>query len=146
MIVPVSSAHPTTAYGTSYNGVFNATTSSIFNFDIPSTVTGTCSLVFLWPNQSSLVTSSYTTSGSGDIQVQQLATVATQATTYATVGAVAANLGAFYVYPGTSTVVSSGKCAAGKTVSYEVSATGSFALSYFQDYNPSAIGLYIVEC
>lgn len=79
LIVPVSSASPDTAYGTGYNGIVNSTVSTIFNFDIPSSYSGkTCSLVFLFPLQSQLETSSYTFSGNGAIDFKQLGSVATQ--------------------------------------------------------------------
>ena len=72
----------------------------------------------------------------------------------------------FTVTSGSSTIVASGPCAAGTTVSYELTAEGTTELYYFQgmltvihatsvlefeltdmiDWNPSAIGLYIVEC
>jgi hypothetical protein len=55
-------------------------------------------------------------------------------------------LGSFAVAPGNSYTVASGACAAGQRVSYELCATGDYALNYFQDYNPSPIGLYIREC
>ena len=79
LIVPVSSTSPNTAYGTGYNGIVNSTVSTIFNFDIPSSYSGkTCSLVFLFPLQSQLETSSYTFSGNGAIDFKELSSVATQ--------------------------------------------------------------------
>ncbi|PQE08413.1 GPI anchored cell wall protein [Rutstroemia sp. NJR-2017a BBW] len=148
LIVPVSSASPSTAYGTSYNGVVNSTVSSIFNFDIPSSYTGTCSLVFLFPTQDQLETSSYTFSGNGDVDFAQLSTIATQSTTYGSVGSVENDFGTFTVTPGSSTVISTFACPAGETVSYELSegASGTTDLWFFQDYNPSPLGLYITTC
>ncbi|TVY75844.1 putative but2-like protein [Lachnellula suecica] len=146
LIVPVSSTSPNTAAGTSYNGNIDSTTSSIFNFDIPSSYTGTCSLVFLFPEQSQLETSSYTFSGNGVLDFKQLSTVATQSTTYANQGTVKSDLGDFTVKPGTSTVVATFACPAGQAVSYEISSVSGTSLEYFQDYNPSPIGLYITSC
>ncbi|PQE29433.1 gpi anchored cell wall protein [Rutstroemia sp. NJR-2017a WRK4] len=148
LIVPVSSASPSTAYGTSYNGVVNSTVSSIFNFDIPSSYTGTCSLIFLFPTQDQLETSSYTFSGNGDVDFAQLSTIATQSTTYGSVGSVEKDFGTFTVTPGSSTVISTFACPAGETVSYDLSegASGTTDLWFFQDYNPSPLGLYITTC
>jgi len=120
--------------------------SSIFNFDIPTSYTGTCSLVFLFPEQSQLTTSSYTFSGSGEIDFKQLSTVAAQATTYANQGGVEADFGVKTVTPGTSIVVETFSCPAGETVSFELIAKSGTSLTYFQDYNPSPIGLYITTC
>jgi len=165
LIVPVSSAHPDTAYGTQYFAGVNSTFSTIFNFDLPASSAGkTCTLEFLLPNAKDLVTSSYTMSGTGGIDFKQLASPATQATTFANQPAVAKDLGSFTVTSGSSTIVASGPCAAGTRVSYELTAEGNTELYYFQgmlndasyivklrlthplDWNPSAIGLYIVEC
>lgn len=148
LIVPVNKDSPTTAGGTSYNGTFSSTVSSIFNFDIPEPDAGkTCSLVFLLPTQNELVSSAFSLSGSGGLDVAQLKSPATEQTSYNTVRAVASDLGGpRSVTPGNEYVIASGSCAAGETVSYEVSATGSLALNYFQDSSAAAIGFYITVC
>jgi hypothetical protein len=146
LIVPVSSSMPNKAYGTSYNGKITPDTSSIFNFDIPSSYTGTCSLVFLFPEQKDLQTSSFTFSGNGEVDFKQLSNVASQSTTYANQGGVKTDFGKQTVKPGSSTVVSTFPCPAGQAVSYEVSSVSGTSLEYFQDYNPSPIGLYITSC
>ena len=148
LIVPVNKDSPTTAAGSSYNGTFSATVSSIFNFDIPETDSGkTCSLVFLLPTQDELVSSAFTLSGSGGLDVAQLKSPATQQTSYSTIPAVASDVGGpTSVVPGNEYVITSGSCAAGQTISYEVSATGSLALNYFQDSTAAAIGFYITVC
>jgi hypothetical protein len=146
LIIPVSSAKPTTAFGTSYFGSINSTFSSIYNFDIPASFAGkTCSLEFFLPNKP-LITSDYTFSGTGAIDFALLKGPATQSTTFANAPAVAKDLGTFTITPGSSTVVVSGPCAPGTVVSYELTAKDSTALYYFQDYNSPAIGLYVVEC
>ena len=148
LIVPVDKNSPTTASGTSYNGTFSSTVSSIFNFDIPASDSGkTCSLVFLLPSQGDLVTSAFTLSGSGGLDFARLVSPATAQTSYSNVPAVAKDLGGpTSVTPGNEYVIGSGPCYAGETISYEVSATGSLAMSYFQDSAASAIGLYITVC
>src|SRR5579871_2367270 len=68
LIIPIDSSNPSLAPGTSYNGKVSGTISSIFNFDFPESYAGkTCSLMFLFPPQSQLQTSSYTFSGNGGI-------------------------------------------------------------------------------
>ncbi|RFU30873.1 hypothetical protein B7463_g5437, partial [Scytalidium lignicola] len=147
LIVPISSSTPNTAAGTSYFGTISSNTSTIFNFDIPPTYSGhTCSLIFLLPEKSQLETSSYTFSGSGSIDVSQLSSVAAQGTTWSNAPSVASDLGDFTITPGSSTLVKSFACPAGTAVSYELSAVGDTYLNYFQDWNPSPIGLYITTC
>ena len=148
LIVPVNKDEPEAAGGTSYNGTISSSISSIFNFDIPSSDSGkTCTLVFLLPTQSELTTSAFSLSGSGGFDVAELSSPATESTSYNSVPSVAKDLGGpSSVTPGNEYVISSGSCAAGSTVSYEISATGGLDLSYFQDFNPSPIGFYITVC
>ena len=47
---------------------------------------------------------------------------------------------------GSSHVIGSEACAVGQRIGYEISATGTLDLEYFQDYNPAPIGLYITAC
>lgn len=144
LIVPVSSDHPEKAYGTSYNGKINMDTSSIFNFDIPQSYEGqTCSLVFLFPEKSDLETSDFTLNSDGSISVDHLKSAASQSTTWNSIPDVDRHLGDFSPQPGHSYVIATGNCAAGTTQSYELSAASGLDLEYFQDYNPSPIGLYI---
>ncbi|KAF6229800.1 hypothetical protein HO173_011230 [Letharia columbiana] len=148
LIVPVNKDLPTTAGGTSYNGTFSSTVSSIFNFDIPESDSGKkCSLVFLLPTQDELISSAFSFSGTGSLDFAQLQSPATEQTSYSTVPAVESDLGGpTSVTPGNEYVIASGSCAAGTRVSYEVSSTGSLALNYFQDSNAAAIGFYITVC
>jgi hypothetical protein len=147
LIVPVDSQQPNKAYGTQYNGKINSHTCSIFNFDIPSSYSGkTCSFVFLFPEQKDLETSSFTVSGSGKVDFTQLQSPANQQTTYANQPGKKSDLASMSVAPGNSYAITSGACAAGQTVSYEICGEGDFSLEYFQDYNPSPIGAYVRSC
>ena len=148
LIVPVDRSNPDQAGGTSYNGTISSTISSIFNFDFPQTTAGkTCSLVFLLPEQSQLTTSAFSLSGSGGFDVARLSSPATEQTTYNTLPSIARNIeGPSSVTPGNEYVIASGTCFAGLKISYLVTATGSLDLNYFQDYNPSPIGLYLTVC
>ena len=148
LIVPISKDTPYTAQGTSYNGTISPSTSSIFNFDIPTEDSGkTCSLVFFLPSHDKLTTSAFDLSGSGGFDVALLKSPATEQTTYRSVPDPVEDLGGpSSVSPGNEYVISSAPCQAGSRQGYKVSATGSFDLNYFQDNNPSPIGLYITIC
>ena len=148
LIVPVDKDQPNTALGTSYNGTISPSVSSVYNFDIPHSDEGkTCTLVFMLPEQQDLETSSFSLSGSGGIDVNGLTGPADQSTSYSNAPAVASEAGSVpSVAPGNTYTISSGPCAAGAKIAYELSSTGSLDLEYFQDYNPSPIGLYITKC
>lgn len=147
LIVPVDSSSPNKAYGTFYNGKVDKTTCSIFNFDIPASYSGKkCSVVFLFPKKEDLETSDYTVSGSGQCSFSKLSSPADQQTSYANQPKKAIDLASISVAPGNSYVIVSGDCEAGKTVSYEMCSQGDFSLDFFQDYNPSPLGLYVRQC
>jgi hypothetical protein len=147
LIVPVNSAHPDTAYGTQYNGTITSKICTIFNFDIPASYVGkTCSAIFLLPKKQDLETSSYSLSGSGTCTVSGLKGNADQSTTWNNKPAKDGSSVSFDLVPGGSWTVESGECAAGKRISYEMCASGDLALEYFQDYNPSPIGMYVRQC
>jgi len=147
LIIPISSSTPSTAAGTSYFGTISSNTSTIFNFDIPTSYAGsTCNLIFLLPLQSQLETASYTFSGSGGVEFEQLSSAATQSTTWDNAPSVEKDLGEFTLSEGSSTLIESFACPAGQTVAFEMSAVGDTYLYYFQDWNPSPLGLYITVC
>ncbi|TGO22769.1 hypothetical protein BPAE_0155g00070 [Botrytis paeoniae] len=148
LIIPVSSASPDKAYGTSYDGVVNSTVSSLFNFDIPASYASkTCSLVFLFPTQDMLETSSYTFSGTGAVDFKQLSATVTTSSTYNSIGSTETDFGSKTITPGSWTVVNTFACPAGQAISYEMTAGGSDTdLWWFEDYNPSPIGLFITTC
>jgi len=82
LIIPVSESSPESAAGTSYDGHVTSDISSIFNFDVPESYAGQqCTVVFDFPEQSQLVTSSYTLSGSGEVSFAELSMPATMSTT-----------------------------------------------------------------
>jgi hypothetical protein len=147
LIVPISSTDSNQAYGTSYNGQVNATTSTIFNFDIPQSYSDrTCSIIFLFPKQSQLETSSYTFSGSGSIKFSELSNAASQQTTWSNCPIVSKDLNTIAIQSGNSYVVSTGSCKAGMTESIMMSSEGGLSLDFFEDWNPSSLGLYITSC
>jgi hypothetical protein len=147
LIVPISSEHPDWAYGTSYNGQINSTTSTIFNFDMPQEYKGKqCSLIFLFPNKKDLETSSYEFSGSGSLDVTALSSAANQKTSWSNAPSVKKDLGSIAIQPGNSYVVATGDCQAGTTQSVELSSKGGLSLDFFEDWNPSPLGLFITSC
>jgi len=147
LIVPIDSSNPNAAAGTSFFGEVSSTISTIFNFDIPSSDSGkTCSLIFLFPTQAQLTTSSFTFSGNGGIDFSLLSSVATQSTDFANAPSVETDYGVTTVAPGNSYSIATFPCPAGTAVSFEAKASGDTSLRYFQDYNPSPIGLYITTC
>lgn len=147
-IIPVNKNSPSTSYGTQYNAYLSSSNSTVFNFDIPSSYAGKqCSVIFLFPTKAQLETSDFTMSGSGGIKFDQLTSPAPLSVSYATCPAVKSNLGMVdNVTPGNSYVVSTGACQAGSTVSILASATGSLGLEWFEDWNPSPIGVFITSC
>ena len=148
LIIPIDSTKPSTALGTTYNGTVSSTVSSIFNFDIPASDAGkTCSLTFLLPNASQLDTSNYALSGNGGIQFSLLTSPATAGTTYANAPAVQLNVGSIdNVQPGGAYHISSDNCPADTTVGFQMKATGSLSLNYFEDYNLPGVGLFVTVC
>ncbi|KAL3473580.1 ubiquitin 3 binding protein But2 C-terminal domain-containing protein [Aspergillus californicus] len=147
LIIPVDSSSPNTAAGTQFNGSVSDTVSTIFNFDIPQSDAGkTCSLVFLFPKQEDLETSAFTFSGDGKVQFGALESPASESTTYNNAPAVSQDYGEFTISPGNSYSVSSFECPAGQAVGFEMTSSGSTNLEFFEDYNPSPLGLYITVC
>ncbi|KAJ5201985.1 uncharacterized protein N7498_006648 [Penicillium cinerascens] len=147
LIIPVDSASPSTAPGTSYNGTVTSTISSIFNFDIPKAYSDkTCSLVFLFPKKADLETSSYSFSGDGKIDVSKLSAVASESTSYSNAPSVAQDLGDITISPGNSYVVDTFACPAGEAIAFEMKNAGSTNLNFFEDWNPSPLGLFITSC
>jgi len=145
--VPIDSSSPDQARGTQFNGEVSSTVSSIFNFDIPNSDEGkTCSLVFLFPNQQDLETSSFNFTGDGKLDFAQLSSPATQSTSFSNAPSVMNDLGQFIVSPGNSFEIASFSCPAGQAVAFEIKNAGSTQLFFFEDFNPSPIGLFITTC
>lgn len=146
LIVPISETEPNKAFGTSYNGKIDSTTSSIFNFDIPYDLEGkTCSLIFTLPKQEDLQYSSFTTSGTGGINIAALKAPADLQTSFSNAPEQSESLGTYSIVPGGAHAFATGPCAAGQRIGYEMSATGDYALDYFQA-SGEPIGLYVRVC
>lgn len=147
LIVPVSSDQPDEAFGTNYNGQINETTSTIFNFDIPQDYEGKqCSIIFLFPKKEDLETSDYEFGGSGSLGCSELSSAADEQTSYSNAPSVDSDLGTIDLKTGNSYVVATQDCKAGTTQSIELSSKNGLDLNFFEDWNPSPLGLYITSC
>lgn len=145
--MPVSSAEPDTPQGVGLFATVSGNTSTIFDFDIPTSYSGkTCNLIFLLPRHEQLETSAYTSSGNGAIDFKQLSDVATSTTTFNNQPSVSTDLGTFNIGVGSSTLIKSFACPAGDAIAYELSAVGDTYLYFFEDWNPSPLGLFITVC
>jgi hypothetical protein len=144
LIIPISKSSPQNAPGTSFDGTVTPDVSSIFNFDIPQSYSGEkCTLVFDFPTQSQLETSSFTLSGGGAVDFARLSSPATQSTSFSNAPGVAMDLGTVTMAPGNSYSISSFSCPAGQAIAFKLSSVGGTSLTYFQDFNPCPIGLFI---
>lgn len=149
LIIPVNASTPSTAYGTQYNGDISSQPQvcSLFNFDIPSGWAGsTCSTLFLLPLKSELETSDYSLSGSGQAVFSGLQAPADEKTSWDNKPEAGEELGSWGIEAGKRFVVETGECKAGQTVGYEICAQGGLDLEWFQDWNPSPIGLFVRKC
>ena len=148
LIVPIDKDNPGTAQGPSFNGTFSPSISSIFNFDYPGEYSGkTCTLVFLLPTQDKLTSSAFSLAGSGGLNFELLKDPASELTTYNNAPPLRTSLGGLpSISPGNEYVIASAPCPAGSRRGVKVSATGDLNLNYFQDYDPSPIGLFSTVC
>ncbi|KAK5082884.1 hypothetical protein LTR05_006765 [Lithohypha guttulata] len=128
---------------------------TIFNFDIPSSRTNQqCSVYFTFPRHDQLVTSDFkwngnntNTEGPGSLQLVQYAynTGATETTTGNTKPPLGPDPPVTLngVAPGSAYKAWTGSCGTSGVMSWGLSSTDS-SLVYFQDWNPCAIGLWVV--
>lgn len=153
----------TTGTGSSsslYQPTISDDSMAVYNFDIPASYLNmTCDLIWALPNQNQLTYSSYQehiipapTEQSGanvppnDLTAFLLSAPAGLNMTTATFPAIVGQgpIDVFLAHG--STTISSGPCAAGETVGYAmwIAYPGyNYSLTYFQDYSPCAIGLFI---
>ena len=139
LIIPISQTYPDKVAGTVYLPSVNATTASIFTFDIPNSYKHkNCSLQFLLPQLADLQTSSYSLEGDGVIELARLVGNADLGTTWNNAPPIGTDFGARKINPGASVDVALFPCPANTKVSFLVTAKGNTNLVYFQDYNPPA--------
>ena len=134
LILPLSSTSPSRAPGTSYDGIVNSTTSSVFVFDFDSSYSGsTCALTFLLPPQADLTSSSYTLTGPGGIDIALLAGNADEGTTFNNKPGVETDYGVVTLSEGTASRFASSPCPVGTEISYELSTKDGTSLVFFED-------------
>lgn len=154
LIVPINKSD--IAIGHSYFAdVSPGDCATIFNFDIPSSrANQQCSVYFTFPRHDQLVTSDFKwngnntgTEGPGTLAFVQYAynTGATDATTGNTQPPLGPDAPITYskIQPGNAYKAWTGSCGTGGVMSWKLSSPDSY-LYYFQDWNPCAIGLWIV--
>lgn len=154
LIVPINNSN--IAQGHSYFATVTPNNyATIFNFDIPgSRADQQCSLYFTFPQHDQLTTSDYQWDGAnstaetpGSLQLIQYAynTGATDASTGENQPLVGpgGSIDLLDVVPGNSYKAWSGSCGSGGVMSWKLSSCDS-SLHYFQDWNPCAIGLWVV--
>ncbi|KAK7611446.1 ubiquitin 3 binding protein But2 C-terminal domain-containing protein [Phyllosticta paracitricarpa] len=152
LIVPVNSSAPSTAYGTQYNGTLSSTTCTTYNFDIPTNYSSsaTCTLEFLFPHQEDLETSAFEfsagSSDDGTVEFSRLSAPVDQSTAWDSVPDVQSVYGEWAVRPGNGYVLASAACTPGQTFGVKACSKGGLELNYFQDWNPSPIGLFVRSC
>ncbi|KAF1951549.1 hypothetical protein CC80DRAFT_480755 [Byssothecium circinans] len=148
LIVPVDSARPEEHIGNQLFALFTETICTVFNFDVHHSLAGkTCSLHWLFPTKEKLETSDYNYRLMGEkpeMTIARLHKTAGHDTTFKTLGD-AVQIATGPVKPDVSWTAHTEKCLAGQRVSYLLCGKG-FKLKYFEDFNPSPIGLFMRAC
>lgn len=147
LIIPVDQAQPEKAFGNQFNGTITDSVCTAYNFDVHPRFAGkACSLVFLFPEQQDLETSAYDFSGSDSstLGVFILHKPVEHNTTWSTLPRKTL-VAKERIYPGKKMNIIQKECPAGLRVGVMLCGKG-FSLEYFQDFNPSPIGLYIRAC
>jgi hypothetical protein len=151
LIIPVSQHAPDVPQGNSLNGTLAPGICSIFTFDVhPEHAGKQCGLMFLLPELRNLETSSYVLRGSGSLVFFGLEgdDVDKDTTWNNKPKGHPFYIGPTAVRPGMKIDVAQAGCkaAAGRRVAIQVCSDGDLELSYFQDFNPEPIGLYMRVC
>lgn len=149
LIIPVSASNPTTEYANTLTPYITAgDISNIFNFDIPPERVGRmCTFEFLFPTQSQLETSSFQLTGFGtfSFSLSALGAGAIEGnTTFAHQPLQSFSHGfprSLSMQPGHAYTLGQTICVPGR-ISMTMSSSDS-SLTWFQDYNQCAIGMYM---
>ncbi|KAI9665174.1 MAG: hypothetical protein M1831_002184 [Alyxoria varia] len=144
-MVPVDTSKPEYTSPNSYHGYVSPTSTTILTFDIPPSLSGrTCHAYFALPKHGQMETSEFTLSGSGSFEFAELAGPAlAHGLKPADIPATERHLGSWTPTEGSVHEVASGMCNAGGRVTFSMASKG-LNFSWFQDYNPCPIGLYII--
>lgn len=149
LLVPVDTANPDKAYGSTFYGQISPNASTIFNFVFPALDAGkSCKTFFSLPTKGQLQNSDYYFTGDGSVTFSRLSMNGDLNTTYNSVAGGARELGTLRLVPGNTYVIETFDCPAGQTVTYMASeASGKdTCLVYYQDYNPGEIGMFTSTC
>ncbi|CZT44965.1 uncharacterized protein RSE6_05227 [Rhynchosporium secalis] len=155
LIVPTSVGMPDASIGNQYMVYISPAATTLFNFDIPATYTGTCALLFLFPYISELDPSAgkYRYSGMEQVEYQNgglnfalLSGVADNSTTFNTTPPVAVDYGKTKIFPGHNYTVATFPCLAGENITIQASSANKTELDYFQNTASMPIGLFLVKC
>lgn len=135
---------------TNYTGKCSDDDSTLFRFDIPTSYSGSiCEVIFALPRHDSMETSDYqmsnTSMSMGSMGVIPMSSVPYEGMSLD--DAVAERTGdeAMWspVVDGIFTVYK-GPCAAGQSIGFMMQCVG-MSLTYFQDYNPCPVGMYVLR-
>jgi len=152
LIVPISAANPDTMYGDVLSPIITPNDlCTTFNFDVPASANGLyCTLEFYFPTQAELVTSSYTEQGPGDFTFTGYnpGSGVTDETTYNTQppSTEFPPFPPLQLLPGNYYLIDDGPCVIINNASTVVSGkicSNDTLFTYFQDYNPCPIGIYV---
>ncbi|KAI9047299.1 hypothetical protein LZ554_008747 [Drepanopeziza brunnea f. sp. 'monogermtubi'] len=155
LIVPTSPVAPSQSLGNSSLATISTTNTTLFNFDIPSSYTGSCSLLFLFPYMSEMSPSAgaYKYSGqeqvvyqNGGLNFALLDGIANAETTFTSTPPVKADYGKVAILPGNRYTVATFPCQSGTPITIQVRSVNNTSLRYSQNSARSPIGLYVVPC
>lgn len=166
IMVPVDRTRPSQAFGPTYLGQVTQNFSTLFNVDIPASLSGkSCKVFFSFPTLDQLAgsngTESYYFAGSGGVAFARLGKPASLDTTWedvfgdssgVTVSSNGSNsitpLGQTKISPGHSYVVERFACPAGSTLTYLITEPDNedTYLVYLQNDVPVALGLFMSVC
>ena len=143
LIVPVDKSQPTAVIGKQFIGRLDLLHSTLFNFNVPADYAGrTCRLTFFIPSPSAEWWQPVQYKTSGGIAVSQLDQLATETTSFSTVGASRPVGSVGLLAKGTANPIASFPCPEGTQVGYIVDGIGGLDLQFFEIIIP-ALGLFM---
>jgi glucan endo-1,3-beta-D-glucosidase len=143
LIVPVDKSQPTSVIGKQFIGRLDPVHSTLFNFNVPADYAGkACRLTFFVPSPSSEWWQPIQMKTAGGIAVSELDQLATETTSFSTVGTSRPVGSVGLLAKGEGNLVASFPCPAGKMVGYQVDSIGGLDLQFFEMITP-ALGLFM---
>lgn len=156
LFVHIRSSNTNYTSGPSPNVTVTPSDSSVLAFDVPTTYTDTCALLFMFPYSSALNASDklnpYQFSGteeeegeSGGLVFSLLAGAVHNGTTYGNKPAISKSYGKTEIVPGNGYTITTMDCKWAESA-YQIDSAGGVSLIYDQDADNSPVGLFIVHC